>query len=88
MTSYRREGVVVGDAMEDVVNLRQHIESAYGHIELALLEGRSMGGGIATLLCEQRPDLFQGAYCCGAAMQMEHDKDYVAYQVRLEPLSA
>jgi pimeloyl-ACP methyl ester carboxylesterase len=58
MTSYRRNGRVVRDGMEDVNQLRDYIEKNYGRPNLCLLEGRSMGGCIVTLLAENYPHLY------------------------------
>lgn len=58
MTSYRRNGRVVRDAMEDVNQLRQYIVDNWGAPTLCLLEGRSMGGCIATCLAENYPHLY------------------------------
>lgn len=44
MTSYRREGLIVCDAMKDVNNLRNFICNEYGFPYMCILEGRSMGG--------------------------------------------
>lgn len=46
MSSYRRNGRVVRDAMADMVELREHIVQNHGHLNLCLLEGRSMGGAV------------------------------------------
>jgi hypothetical protein len=46
MTSYRRNGRVVRDAMADMVELREYIVQSHGHLNLCLLEGRSMGGAV------------------------------------------
>jgi len=39
MSSYRRPGLIVRDAVEDVNNLRKYIEDAHGKLEQTLLEG-------------------------------------------------
>lgn len=46
MSSYRRNGRVVRDAMSDMVELREYIVQNHGHLNLCLLEGRSMGGAV------------------------------------------
>jgi pimeloyl-ACP methyl ester carboxylesterase len=70
-TSYRRNGLIIRDAIEDLNNLRDHIEANYGDPFLVILEGRSMGGLIVTLITENEPDRFQGALAIGAALQIK-----------------
>lgn len=72
-TSYRRNGLIVVDAMADIDALRGHITENYGVPERVLLEGESMGGLIVTLLAErpgERPPLYAGAVAIGAALQV------------------
>lgn len=38
-TSYRREGIIVRDAVDDVINLHAYISSVYGRPQFSLLEG-------------------------------------------------
>eukprot|EP01080_Neovahlkampfia_damariscottae_P008319 gene8319-143_t len=80
MTSYRREGVIVKDACFDVNNLRQYVSTKFGEPEVTLLEGRSMGGCIATHLAERFPFLYQGAVAIGAALGTNDKKDYYSFQ--------
>ena len=47
-TSYRRNGVIVTDAIADLDALRDHIEQKFGAPDRVLLEGESMGGLIVT----------------------------------------
>ncbi len=71
-TSYRRNGLIVADAMADLDALRAHIAATFGPLERVLLEGESMGGLIVTLMAErepQRPQLYHGAIAIGAALQ-------------------
>ncbi len=73
-TAYRRNGMIVADAMADVVLLCDHLEDAYGPLAMVLLEGQSMGGAIVTHLAETRPDRFHGALAIGAALQVRDSK--------------
>ncbi len=59
-TSYRRNGVIIADAMADVDALRDYIAKTYGAPERVLLEGESMGGTIVILMAE-RDDRYDGA---------------------------
>lgn len=69
-TSYRRNGLILADAMADLDNLRAHIARAHGEPKQVLLEGESMGGMIVTLLAERGDDRYQGAVAIGAALQL------------------
>ncbi|KAG2392139.1 hypothetical protein C9374_012391 [Naegleria lovaniensis] len=71
MTSYRREGIVLRDAIQDVNNLREYIERKCGHVECCILEGRSMGGAIVTFLSEKYGEWYDGAVCIGAALRVD-----------------
>lgn len=61
MSSYRREGLIVRDAMDDVRILRSFIVKERGEAKLVMLEGRSMGGAITTYIAESADatDLYQ-----------------------------
>ena len=52
MSSYRREGLIVADAIKDVNNLRNLICNQRGYPYWVILEGRSMGGAISTYIAE------------------------------------
>jgi pimeloyl-ACP methyl ester carboxylesterase len=71
-TSYRRNGMIIADAIADLENLRAHIAKQHAPPELVLLEGDSMGGLIVTLIAERVPDdprLYHGAVAVGASLQ-------------------
>lgn len=70
-TSYRRNGMIIADAIADLDALRAHIEQTYGRPRRVLLEGESMGGLIVTLIAERQPEepaLYHGAVAIGAAL--------------------
>lgn len=72
-TSYRRNGLIVADAIADLDALRDHIEATYGRPARVLLEGDSMGGFIVTLMAERdrhEPVRYHGAVAIGAALQI------------------
>jgi len=77
-TAYRRNGMIIADAMEDVIRLRNLIVETHGPLALVVIEGQSMGGTIVTHLAERRPDLFTGAIAIGAALQAEDPEDPLA----------
>lgn len=78
MTAYRRNGMIIADAMEDVIRLRNLIVETHGPLALVILEGQSMGGTIVTHLAERRPDLFTGAIAIGAALRAKDPEDPLA----------
>ena len=76
-TSYRRNGLIVADAIADLDALRAYIEQRYGIPDRVLLEGDSMGGFIATLIAERETrlneaghPLYSGAVAVGAALDI------------------
>ena len=70
MTSYRREGRIIRDAMKDMNNLRNFICNEVGIADQFILEGRSMGGCICTHLAEVEniSKLYDGVLAIGAAL--------------------
>ena len=83
-TSYRRNGIIVADAIEDLANLRSHIVDQKGRPRRVLIEGDSMGGTIATHLMEQEGSNYHGAIAIGAALDLRETGG--ASGVNLEPL--
>lgn len=72
-TSYRRNGLIVADAIADLDALRSHIAETYGTPKRVLLEGESMGGLIVTLIAEREPHeppQYDGAIAIGAALNV------------------
>ncbi len=55
MTSYRKEGLVIREAIDDLISLREYIAEKYGSLKTVLLEGESMGGAIVTHINELNP---------------------------------
>jgi pimeloyl-ACP methyl ester carboxylesterase len=69
-TSYRRNGIILDDAIADLDALRQHIADTYGRPRRVLLEGDSMGGAIVTRLAERGGSDYHGAVAVGAALEV------------------
>lgn len=72
-TSYRRNGLIIADALTDLDALRAHIVDKFGSPKRVLLEGESMGGLIVTLIAEREPlapPLYDGAIAIGAALNV------------------
>ena len=55
-SSYRRNGVIVADAISDLDALRARLAAAHGEPARVIVEGDSKGGLIALLLAEREPD--------------------------------
>lgn len=75
-TSYRRNGIIVADALADLDALRDHIAAKHGAPSRVLVEGESMGGFIGVLIAEREPDAtlgaaarYAGVIAIGAALQ-------------------
>lgn len=69
-TSYRRNGIIVADAITDLDLLRDYIAKKDGAPKRVILEGESMGGLIVTLLAERDPEHYAGAVAIGAALKI------------------
>jgi len=82
-TSYRRNGMILRDAIADLDNLRAHIATAYGEPQWVILEGDSMGGAIVTLMAERPAGAYQGAVAVDPALQARERGGTMAFN--LEP---
>lgn len=71
LTSYRRNGVILRDAITDLANLRQQVALRHGQPDRVYVIGESMGGAIAARLVEHFPDDYAGAVAVGAALQVQ-----------------
>ncbi len=67
-TSYRRNGLIVADAIADIDALRAFIADAHGDPDRVILEGESMGGLIATIMAERDAGPYQGAVVFDATL--------------------
>ncbi len=67
-TSYRRNGLIVGDAIADLDALRAYIAKAYGDLDRVILEGESIGGLVVTIMAERDPGPYQGAVVFDATL--------------------
>jgi pimeloyl-ACP methyl ester carboxylesterase len=71
VTSFRRNGVIVADAIADLDALRSHVAQKFGTPARVIVEGDSMGGFIATVIAERPPvdpPLYDGVVAIGAAL--------------------
>ena len=86
-TSFRRNGIIVADAISDLTNLRAEIVRRFGKPARVLVEGESMGGLVAVLLAERLPDatpLYHGVVAIDAALTMR-DSDSEAAGLSMQP---
>lgn len=67
-TSYRRNGIIVEDAISDLDALRAHIADTYGEPERVILEGDSLGGLVVTIMAERDKGPYDGAVVFDAAL--------------------
>jgi pimeloyl-ACP methyl ester carboxylesterase len=70
-TSYRRNGLIVGDAIADLDALRAYIAEAYGEPERVILEGESLGGLVVTIMAERDSGPYQGAVVFDATLYVK-----------------
>jgi pimeloyl-ACP methyl ester carboxylesterase len=69
-TSFRRNGMVIADAIEDLDALRDHIAKQYGETERVILEGESLGGLIVTIMAERDKGAYDGAIALDPTMYL------------------
>lgn len=81
-TSYRRNGVVIADALTDLDNLVAHVTKAHGQPKRVLVEGESMGGTIALLLAEREADLYHGVIAVSPAPQLREPDRSSGFNLR------
>jgi S-adenosyl-l-methionine hydroxide adenosyltransferase len=67
-TSYRRNGLIIADAIADLDALRAYIADAYAEPLQVILEGESMGGEIVTMMAERDAGPYQGALVFDATL--------------------
>jgi pimeloyl-ACP methyl ester carboxylesterase len=79
-TSYRRNGLVILDGIQDVRDLMAHYEaSGLPKPFRSYLAGASEGALVATLTVERSPTLFTGAYAtCGPIGSFREEINYLA----------
>ena len=74
-TSYSVQGHAVVQGVRDVLALREWIIQRFGRPAVCVLEGRSMGGAVATLVAEGQygsEGAFDGVVAIGAALLLEN----------------
>lgn len=81
-TSYRRTGVIVADAMEDLDRLHAWVAARYGEPRRTVIEGKSMGGLIAVLLAERDRSPYDGVVAIGAALDLREPSTGIGVNLR------
>lgn len=66
ITSYRRNGWIIGDAIADLGALRDHIAKEHGEVKRCVILGNSMGGLIVTRIAEGALEGVDGVVAVGA----------------------
>ena len=67
-TSFRRNGIVIAEAIADLDALRKFIAEEYGDPERTLLEGESLGGLIVAIMAERETGPYDGAVVFDATL--------------------
>ncbi|MBT8061717.1 MAG: alpha/beta hydrolase, partial [Gammaproteobacteria bacterium] len=70
-SSYRRNGIIIADAIEDLNLLRQHITETHGKPGRVVLMGNSMGGIIGALIAERHGEVYDAVLAAGAAIRLD-----------------
>ncbi|UCH97005.1 MAG: SAM-dependent chlorinase/fluorinase [Candidatus Aminicenantes bacterium] len=79
-TSYRSNGLVYKEGVNDILDLRQYIEKKYGKPNQTFIQGISMGAVIATLIAENHAENFSGIL--GIAFPLVHENKYYTLTYR------
>jgi pimeloyl-ACP methyl ester carboxylesterase len=76
-TSYRRNGLVILDALEDIRMLVEELRAHWPNARI-FITGVSEGGLVAALAAERMPSLFRGAYAtCGPIGNFRAQVNYI-----------
>jgi pimeloyl-ACP methyl ester carboxylesterase len=60
-SGYRRNGIIITDAVSDLLDLRRQIGAKHGSVNRTIVVGDGLGGFVAALMAEAIPDLVTGA---------------------------
>lgn len=70
-TSFRRNGVILKDAIDDLDALRRQIAAVHGAPQRVYLLGEAMGGAIVARMAESLPDDYAGAVAISPEFQLQ-----------------
>lgn len=70
-TSFRRNGVILKDAIDDLDSLRRQVAAVHGPPQRVYLLGEAMGGAIVTRIAESSPDDYAGAVAVSPEFQLQ-----------------
>ncbi len=82
-TSFRRNGYIVADAVEDIEQLRHYIAGRYGQPKRVYVDGYSMGGAIVTQIAEAGRGKYDGALAIGAVLATASNRYTFSPQIPL-----
>lgn len=74
-TSYRRNGLIIRDAIADMRDLHAAVTEQYGAMEPVLVFGGSMGGAVTLQLLERHPGEYDGALVMSNAMYLSETEE-------------
>ncbi len=78
-SSFRRSGVIIKDAVEDMNLLRRHIIAEFREPEKIIVLGTSMGAAIGTLIAETHPNDYDAVLNLGAVLSWKTPEETVTF---------
>lgn len=82
-TSYRRNGLIIEDAITDLEYLQSYVIEKYGQPEKIYMKGASMGGAISLWIAENQPEKADGILCECPAIGIPQLKVNVTYRPKV-----
>ncbi len=82
-TSYRSNGLVYNEGIEDILNLHQYIEKKYGKSKQTFIQGISMGAVIGTLIAENHAEDFSGILAMAFPLRDEKKHYTLTYRPKI-----
>lgn len=82
-TSYRSNGLVYNEGVEDILNLHRYIEKKYGKPKQIFIQGISMGAVIGTLIAENHAEDFSGVLAMAFPLRDEKKHYTLTYRPKI-----
>lgn len=82
-TSYRSNGLVYNQGVEDILNLHHYIEKKYGTSKQTFIQGISMGAVIGTLIAENHWENFSGVLAMAFPLRDEKKHYTLTYRPKI-----